>query len=217
MKKNVIMRIAAVVLMCTLVTACFASSTFAKYTSATAADTNTARVAKWDIVYDAASKNIQVAKATPAVVDFDLFSTTTFVDQKDGNTETDVKQSGDTLVIAPGTKGSFAIDKITNNSEVTAHIDVLVTAVANASNIPVKFYSDAALTKEITIAANTKLLDKDVAAGASTDLTTIYWVWDFDDNGAGTPDASDTALGIAAQTSAPTYVVTLKLVATQVD
>ncbi|MBQ1452212.1 MAG: hypothetical protein IIZ22_06065, partial [Clostridia bacterium] len=50
MKKNVIFRIAAIVLMCTLVTACFASSTFARYTTAYNG-TGTITVAKWDVEF----------------------------------------------------------------------------------------------------------------------------------------------------------------------
>ena len=43
-------------------------------------------------------------------------------------------------------------------------------------------------------------------------------MWDFDDNGAGTPDESDTDLGIAARgEAAPSITVTATITATQVD
>lgn len=75
MKKNTIMRIAAVVLMCTLVTACFASSTFAKYTSqATGSDIVT--VAKWDVKVD--------GEAFADNMTFNIFDTTNREDVENG-------------------------------------------------------------------------------------------------------------------------------------
>ena len=70
MKKNIVMRIAAVVLMCTLVTACFASSTFAKYTSE-ATNTDAATVALWKV-----SVNDDDISAAAQDIEFDLFAET---------------------------------------------------------------------------------------------------------------------------------------------
>lgn len=217
MKKNLVMRIAAVVLMCTLVTACFASSTFARYTSSTNEDANVARVAKWEITVGT-NDPIDIT-GDPETVTFDIFSTANFTDQN-GESETDVLQSGTSLVIAPGTKGSFAIDKITNNSEVTAEVKLNVVSVAS-NNIPVKFYTDEALQTEISLDAGLDLLAKNgkalkLSAGESTEVTNIYWVWDFDANTSGTAP-TDTDLGVSAQEGPITYTVTLQLVADQVD
>ena len=45
--------------------------------------------------------------------------------------------------------------------------------------------------------------------------TTIYWRWAYDVTAS--QDEADTALGIAARTSAPTATVTATITATQVD
>lgn len=204
MKKNVIFRIAAVVLMCALVTACFASSTFAKYTSEATGTQDKATVAKWSIQVGENATEIAVTGTAPTVK-FDVFKTitdTAFAEEKDvASTK-----------IAPGTTGSFTIDKIKNNSEVTANIVVKVDDVAT-NNIPLVFATDNNFENVITLAKDTELLNQNVKIGESVESQTIYWKWDFEAN----RDAADTELGIAAQTTAPTYDVTLKIVATQVD
>ena len=48
MKKNVMMRIASILLVCVLVTTCGISGTFAKYTT-NATSSDTARVARWGV------------------------------------------------------------------------------------------------------------------------------------------------------------------------
>lgn len=210
MKKNTIMRIAAVVLMCTLVTACFASSTFAKYTSAAKTDADTLTVAKWSIQVGDTATEIAVQPETK--VTFDLFNTIL------GHHESDASDK-----IAPGTYGAFNIDKIKNNSEVAASILVKVNSVKNDNSIPLKFYKTMTagaegaaptFSDEITVEEGTELVkDTEVLVGETVDATTIYWVWDFE---AGR-DVADTGLGIAAQTTAPTYSIDLEIVATQLD
>ena len=206
MKKNVIFRIAAIVLMCTLVTACFASSTFAKYTSKVTADTATATVAKWSIQVGAD----KFLEASPAPeVTFNIFDTINHHHAKDVQTK-----------VAPGTWGEFTIDAITNKSEVTANVAVKVESYSNPQNIPIKFYEtkggtdDAPVfSDEITIAEALKLIDTDLGPNEATDAKTIYWEWNFTSNG----DTNDTALGVAAKTAAPTYTITLSIEATQLD
>ena len=222
MKKNVIFRIAAIVLMCTLVTACFASSTFAKYTSNTNADKSTVTVAKWDITYDKNGDNeTQIAIKPSATVVFNVFDTIT---DMDGNMDTEVVNAeGKNTKIAPGTKGQFTIADITNDSEVAAKIGVKIVSVTD-NDIPLKFYSDSAMTEEsdITdkivagkyIVGNNTLTDgKDVAIGETLQGTTVYWQWVFEDG----RDEADTDLGIAGQTTAPTYEIELQIEATQLD
>lgn len=100
------------------------AGTYAKYTS-TETDTDTARVAKWDVKI---GDNPTFA--------FNLFDT--IKDTKDGNAEGDVKDGGTTEhIIAPGTMGEFSID-ITNNSEVNANL-VASFEETNASNIPLEY------------------------------------------------------------------------------
>ena len=200
MKKNVIFRIAAIVLMCTLVTACFASSTFAKYTSTATLDNNKLTVAKWDIKYN----DTQIATTTPTTVSVNLFDE---IKDSDGNAENDVSAN----LIAPGTKGSVDFAGVTNDSEVTANVTIKVKSITNASNIPVELKKGATV-----LAAGDTIYTGDVAIGASLDTATIGtldWEWKFEDN----RDAADTALGIAARDTAPEYIVEFEIVVNQVD
>ncbi|MBQ6752846.1 MAG: hypothetical protein IJR10_03635 [Clostridia bacterium] len=200
MKKNVIFRIAAIVLMCTLVTACFASSTFAKYTSTATLDNNKLTVAKWDIKYN----DTQIATTTPTTVSVNLFDE---IKDSDGSAENDVSAN----LIAPGTKGSVDFAGVTNDSEVTANVTIKVKSITNASNIPVELKKGATV-----LAAGDTIYTGDVAIGASLDTATIGtldWEWKFEDN----RDAADTALGIAARDTAPEYIVEFEIVVNQVD
>ena len=95
-KKNYTMRIAAGVMTAALLSTCAISSTFAKYTSESTG-TDSARVAKWDILFgDGTTMN--------ETFEFDLFDTT-YGDA----TSPSVKSSNDDKVIEPGTQGSFAL------------------------------------------------------------------------------------------------------------
>lgn len=190
MKKNLVMRIAAVVLMCTLVTACFASSTFAKYTSSVDAEA-TATVAKWSIMY----KDTQLAvTGTAPTVTVDLFDTIKHHSAGD-----------DASKLAPGTYGSFTFEDILNDSEVDANI-AITGVVTNTSNVPIEWSLDGTTYSTIF---PTSIVEQDVAAGDTLEGATIYWQWDF--------DGDDTALGIAAQTVAPEVSVELTITATQLD
>ena len=209
MKKNTIMRIAAVVLMCTLVTACFASSTFARYTSQATSAADEATVARWSIQVGDNKDEIAVV-GDNANITFDVFNTA--ITDTGFATESDVSSGK----IAPGTTGQFKIEKIHNNSEVTANIVVKVDSVTNVDKIPLKFYKDQAMTQPIDLKAGTELVNEDVAIDGDVTATTIYWAWDYAGSDVAR-SASDTALGIAAQGKAPTYGVALTIVATQVD
>ncbi len=196
MKKNVIFRIAAIVLMCTLVTACFASSTFARYTSQ-ASGTASLTVAKWSFKVN----NTEIAtndQSDNTNVTFNLADT--ILDTKDGNAETDVK----TGLIAPGTKGSFKFS-VQNTSDVTVEYTVALTPSLNS--VPVKFYSDSACTTEITdlSAAISGTLAKNQAA--AQDTATIYWAWAYGE------DVDDNAYGVTPTTISVAAAIT----ATQVD
>ena len=200
MKKNTIMRIAAVVLMCTLVTACFASSTFARYTSGATSNEDTLTVAKWSFVVG----GTDITKSNTFT--FDLFGTINHHANSDNVTK-----------IAPGTCGEFKLNDIKNDSEVDATVTVKVASVKNADGIPIKFYKDENFTDEIEdVKAGKVLINEEVVrTGATLDATTIYWAWDIDSNGS----ANDTELGIKAQSAntVPTYTIALEVTATQMD
>ena len=111
MKKNLMMRIASILLVCVLATTCGISGTFAKYVT-TGSGSDSARVAKWGVTIA------------------DNFSTT-FLNEYTkhssivgGTDSLSVKSSVD--VVAPGTNGSLADFTIAGTPEV----DVNVTYVA---------------------------------------------------------------------------------------
>lgn len=207
MKKNVIFRIAAVVLMCTLVTACFASSTFAKYTSQ-AEGKATATVAKWDIeVTDVNGiQKLGVDKVDNLAFNF-AETWTNLVNAGTGDT---VK----TNLLAPGTQGSFDV-KVTNKSDTAAQYTIkLAYDSTNEVTLPDTFvfstdptFEDP--TKEITLTSDLQ----DVATGrleigssTAQDATqTIYWQWKFEKDDAA--DVADTTVGVNAQSASYNDVV----------
>ena len=194
MKKNVMMRVASALLVAVLMTTCAISGTFAKYTS-TASGSDSARVAKWDF-------KINGTTANSNTFTFDLFNT---VLDSDGNTEADIKVA-DGTIIAPGTKGSFAI-VLKNDSEVTAKY-VIDYTVTNEANIPVVFSLDGETWKN-----NIDELDVTtpvtVAIGATPTIT-VHWMWAFE----GGDDPADTTLGLAGSA---TLKVDAKVTVTQVN
>lgn len=204
MKKNIAMRVASLVLMCTIVTSCFVSSTFAKYTSS-ASGSDTVTVAKW--AFKVGDDDITKTNT----VSFDLFSTITEVG---GGAETDVNKDSDgNLMLAPGTQGGFSFT-LENTSDVTAEYAITFN-VEGGDDIPFEYSTDG--TNWVTTLANVSTTK--VAIGG-TATPKVYWRWPYDKTQAlsgytGT-DAGDTAIGIAAQTAA-TVEVTATITATQVD
>jgi hypothetical protein len=197
MKKNVIFRIAAIVLMCTLVTACFASSTFAKYTSG-AEGTATVTVAKWSIKVGA--NDIVNAAGTPASVTFNLFDT---IKDTDGQNETDVASGK----IAPGTQGSFKFDDIKNESEVNTEVTIKLTIDDAANMPPLQYRVDGGAWTNWAAGENV-IVDKEALAMNGTLAgKTIEWKWDFNANGVDNPYGINPA----------TLNATLAIVVDQVD
>lgn len=205
MKKNCAMRLAALMLVLVMMTSCFVGGTFAKYTSD--ADVKaTASVAKWSIDVE----GTEIANATKQTVNVDLF--TTLYEEDGQNTETDV---AGTSLIAPGTGGSFDLD-VKNLSEVNAKYDIAFT-IENTSSIPLEFSTDGGTTWSFAI-ADVNVSGKEINMGATdATTTTVMWRWAFNDVPNYKSDATDTALGIAAQTAAPTVTVTATITAYQVD
>lgn len=209
MKKNVMMRMASCLLVAVLLTTCVISGTFAKYTS-TATGSDIATVAKWSI------KVIDTEIAATTDVEnlyFNLFDTI-----NDTNNTADETNVSDNL-IAPGTAGSFEF-KVKNDSEVNAKYSVTLTET-NASNIPLQYSVDGTEWKDsIAELSMTDLTDNEINIGVE-ETVTVYWRWVFEGttNGAhaGQIDATDTALGIAGQGTAPTVTIKLSITVTQID
>ena len=208
MKKNRTLRVSALLLALTLITTCFVGGTFAKYTSSTTGSDD-ATVAKWSFHVG----STEFATTDPTTFAFNLFDT---IRDTVGD-ENDVVAGK----IAPGTAGQFRM-AIRNTSEVNAKYTVALTET-NASNVPLQYSVNGTDWKDsIAGLSMDALTDKSLQHGL-VDLVTVYWRWVFDENvtgvtaHAGQTDVTDTALGIAAQTDAPTVIITAKLTATQVD
>ena len=200
MKKNRMMRLASILLVCVLLTTSVISGTFAKYTSEGSV-TDTARVAKWDIKLE--------GETITKNVDIDLFATS-----YKNPADNDVTVHSDTdNVIAPGTKGSFEID-LKNESEVDAEYAISYE-ISNAAGVPLEFSltgnDDDWKSTIADLNCEKQALPMD-ATDAST--VTVYWRWTFNP-ATGRTDADDTYLGTLG--TLPTVTVTATITVDQVD
>lgn len=225
MKKNTMMRLAAVMLMCVLLTTSVVGGTFAKYvTSETGGDS--ARVAKWGVT-------VTVNGDTAFADEYDATDSAAIAK---GVAKSVVEASGfDDTLVAPGTGGSLVTSSISGTPEVAVHVECNATLTltgweddTSAYYCPLvitidgtEYYgmNDAYLTAPDPAAAFIAdveaKLDADYYVQANTDLTTghtVDWSWPFytsDDN-----DKKDTALGDAGTAKIEfTYEITV----TQVD
>ena len=139
MKKNMMMRIASVLLVAVLLSTCVIGGTFAKYATE-ATGTATATVATWNIDLNDTDMN---------TFTFNLFDT--LKDSDKTNDETDVDT--DAKVIAPGTSGSFQI-KLANNSQVNAGYEV---EIETPQNFPTSLTFDYTSTGTLAMDAETTI------------------------------------------------------------
>ena len=214
MKKNVMMRLSALLLVAVLLTTCVISGTFAKYTTTKTA-TDSAKVAAWGITLSVTG------------------DTVLYDDGKDGNEVTALKVKANDLA-APGTYQKLATVALTGTPEVaykiTVNVDLTLanwasgltdnpetTNVDESVYCPVVFTVDgaeykidetnkttaaleAAIEKAIIIAiaggdgsTNSQTYNADVAVPATANEVLIDWMWAFSGN-----DTLDTVLGNAA-------------------
>ena len=168
MKKNVMLKIAAVVMVAVLLSTCAISTTFAKYTSTGTKQVGAAHVAAWGIEIDSAAAN--------------MFA-------KEYGTADTAKVLSATEVIAPGTNGSYAITNVVSGTpEVSGEIKY--TLVVKYNNMP----TDA--TEPLTFKAGDSTLTFDENGKAvlgttqfkaneavnSANAFTINWEWGFDND-----------------------------------
>lgn len=222
MQKNNMMRLASVLLIAVLLSTCAVSGTFAKYTTTQSAESK-ARVAKWDIDFNAGD-------STRKDFVFDLFKTIedTKNDNENAKSETDVKQpdsnaSDKTSVIAPGTSGSFTIE-LKNDSEVNAKYTISYE-VENTNGIPLEFSTDGnnwyGYSNIDSIKAGGDNCKLDMSGENQSKDITVYWRWLYErpnsenDTSVNNGDSLDTSL--AAMTTLPTITVTATVTVTQVD
>ena len=193
MKKNVMMRIASVLLIAVLISTCGISGTYAKYVSKGTAE-NTARVAKWGVTVTATG-------------DGSMFAQTY-------NETGSVTVEASEKVVAPGTAGSLVDFTVTGDPEVDVRVKFVATVDLGANWIAdgnyycplvVKVGSttinglDPALNSADKFEAAIKAAIDGVTASYSTEETIsaavldVSWEWPFfiDDN----HDKLDTDLG----------------------
>ena len=227
MKKGMFPRIAAVMLMLTLLSTCVISGTFAKYTT-TGNTSASARVAKWGVTI-AAEAGDSTGKAF--LKEYDA------ADSKTTGLTLSVK--ADTAVVAPGTSGVLGTVGVTGKPEVAVKVtfaapkstDVLVltgwtVGEENTFYCPLIFtvgktkidgstytsaedlendVAEAIVAQSTYFEAGVDLATAKVAGGV-----TISWEWPFSVN-----DANDTALGNAE--TAATITLNLAVTVEQVD
>ena len=215
MKKNIFLRIGAVVMVTALCTACILSSTttLAKYASY-ASGTATGTIAKWEVKVNNYDFSAAGTSAIPSTA-FDLFDS--IVDTVDGAVDTHVGNGGQ--LIAPGTKGTFELT-LENNSDVTALFTIeLTTSPAMPSTFDLSngpFTSGTTAT--VTLGPN--------SSQAYTGTSAINWKWIYEDGngtalgtgtgvGATTGWAVDTPIGI--NSGGTDLTATLNVYAVQVD
>lgn len=211
MKKNAMLKIAAVLLVAVLLTTCAISSTFAKYTTGTKTDTESAHVAGWGLNLTAAYNG-------------DLF--------------TDVYGAGNevngngTAVMAPGTSGEASfVSTVTKDDNVNLEVDAEITytfdvqvngfadsycpVVVTINGTECEATTGALLQSEIIAALETELAGDTLIKAGTTDFTdynrtvAISWNWAFEGN-----DTKDTDLG--DNPTANTITITISAVINQV-
>lgn len=214
MKKNIAMRIAAILFILTMISTCAFSSTFAKYvTSGSSSDT--ARVAKWGVVinYD----------------NYDAFEA--------NYNNTVISADATTEVVAPGTSGSLVGISISGTPEVAVEVkytgvfDVTGWYIDHDGNgvydyfyCPLEIKVGSTTFKGTNYGSDTKFEEKVNEAiaeyvatyAANTDLSgasapVITWKWAFEGNN----DAHDTMLANLAVL--PTVSIEITTTITQID
>ena len=202
------MRAASIMTVLALLMTCAVCGSVAKYTSSTTGS-DSINVAKWE--FEVNDKNF--ATTTAQTLIFNLFDTVNEADT--AGTEDHVSNG----VIAPGTGGSFSL-KIENLSQVDANYTLNFTETNN-DGIFIQYSLDNSTWYDDFSTINADRTDVAIEKEDGAETVTIYWRWCFEgtDTGAhaGQTNVKDTALGIAAQKTAPSVTVTATLIAKQVN
>lgn len=211
MKKNVMLKIASVLMIAVLLTTCAISSTFAKYTS-TATGSASARVAKWGV---------------DATLTFDSL----FLDTYSGANGSVIasnktaEKAGDDI-FAPGTYGKANITaEVTGTPEVSVEVlyEAEVTFDGFDTYCPLVFYVNGTKIAGTTAAEKKANLETEIAkikftAAPGDDLSSlqdieIEWEWPFEVDGM---DDDDSKLGdLAAEDKAPTFSMSVTVTINQ--
>ena len=213
MKKNIMMRLSALLLVAVLLTTCVISGTFAKYVTTNSAE-DSARVAKWGVTVTVASSAFEKEYAA---TDTETEITNTVVAAVD--------------VVAPGTSGTLATVALSGAPEVAVEVKYEATLNLEYWEVAGTYYCPLVITVGLDKFAGKDYSTADAFEAAvkaaidayteeydaNTDLSssasnapTISWEWAFEGD-----DVKDTALGDAA--TAPTIEFELSVTVTQID
>ena len=187
MKKNIMMRVASVLMVAVLLSTCAISGTFAKYVSSSHA-TDSARVAKWGVEF---------------VVGSDLFDTSYDThDEYYTQMTLSVKSDDDDNLVAPGTSG----DGFTFATTGTPEVSYRVTFATTADTTPETVFlgsSDTYYPVTFTLkfnGSNVDIASQDIATVLATVANCTYYFDVTDgmyyvsiDNGTTWSDPQDTA------------------------
>ena len=201
MKKNIAMRIAAVLFILTMLTTCAFATTFAKYTTSGSAE-DSARVAKWGV--------------TVVAEDADQL----FANEYDGT----VLSADRVDVVAPGTEGELAGFTVSGAPEVDVKVTYAAELVLSGWIVDGVDYCPIVITvngtecKGATMAALKDAVEaaiagqsKEYAANSPlADVLEVSWKWAYEGD-----DVKDTALGNLA--TAPTISLKVTCTVTQID
>ena len=234
MKKNVMMRVASIMLVLVLMSSSVISGTFAKYVTADNGG-DSARVAHWGVTVD--------------VTGDEAFKTTYATDTNDGR-DTDkltVVSSTAKKLLAPGTSGTFAKVDVNGTPEVDATIEFAATVNISDWKIDTdadgvydnEYYCPLVITIGSAVLVGNEFTDAQAFAdaieaafvgysnyyNAHSDLATVAdvtadWAWNFNEGSNGQTDVKDTLLGDKAAVKgdeADFIEISLEVTVTQVN
>lgn len=172
MKKNVMLKIAAVVMVAVLLSTCAISTTLAKYsTTSEAKQIGAARVAKWGVAVDAAATQM-------------------FSETYGDTTQVTNNVIASEVVVAPGSEGTHSISGLISGTpevsgKVTYKLKVTYTNFGDYKPLVFTYNDGKALA--ITSGQWVELTDAAYSFKAGTDLSTatavtVEWEWPFDAN-----------------------------------
>jgi hypothetical protein len=203
-------RVAALLLVACLISSVMLSGTFAKYTSKYAGQ-DKALVARWSLdIKEGDDHGFALAPDEAATLDLFGHTYSTNMLNADGHP-----------IIAPGVDGEFVLN-LTNNSDVAADIDFVITEEVGSADVPMEFsFNNFTSTIGDYSALQAALNDLNIhlAELGGSDTRTVYWRWKYDGTTGttGATDESDTALGVASASDASRtqYTLTIEVTATQ--
>ena len=241
MKKNTMMRVASVLLVAVLLSTCVISSTFAKYVTSDEA-TDSARVAKWGVGITTSGNLFgEQYKDAPIATANDNTITVQVSNYADNTTNNVVapgtkNETGLTFTLTGTPEVDVLIEIEIESTDIYLPAGTYGTTVTDGYN-PVVFTlknGNGGILAQGTLAtiatwlegltqtynSNTNL----ATIGTSTDGNTttdgtyvLTWEWDFDNNGSGTNDDLDTALGQSVTGAITETSFNITISATQVN